>query len=318
MHSTSSFYTLCISALNLLPDRVTRIPYELASKMAQNRLEKHGCEIGFRNSFVFGGLIPGLSDLDLTASFEACPTAKQIQELCSSFRSLRLFFPRFGEINLYSRRDREWIKRFGNPYELDRCPNLGRGEILDEATSSQKLVFVCRMLEADRNNLIDRFSWRKKKWSRHFKRLGFSFEKVNCLESLLNRLDNELFGQFDSIAIKKFLTNYLYENGAEPEQQIQSGKHLREFAILYPHRWIRVKPDFNADVAAVFSISGAKELIWEQLRWEIMGLFSQYRFLEIEWMEKHLEDLFLLALDSPQITEGLKALQQATHTYHAK
>ncbi|HCM38482.1 MAG: hypothetical protein A2070_06170 [Bdellovibrionales bacterium GWC1_52_8] len=212
------------------------------------------------------------SDFDLTLWCQNI-APETISILAHWHSRLRQFFPILGEAAFITDRNIDLIIKHQNPLELRRDPVLLRSlrkRNLERCTPStaQKFVYFARMLDADFANIsTGNLDNRRKKWSFHFSELQISlpFSALN-MKSLLE-------------AAKPFLPLHQDEATAALEARRLGAEELSLGSfLLFTQRWNRHAhaSGFIKNIKALPALtSEQKEIVYEQVRWELTNLSMQ-------------------------------------------
>jgi len=270
-----------------------------------------------RNSFSLGYFTPGVSDLDLTVWFELKPNKRELKRVRSIFRALRIFFPFLGEINLYSKDEALSFCQFANIFELSRDKLLIsqlHGKLDDNRIIKQTeaAVFLFRMWDSDKKNLRTRPEKRVRKWQYHIRQINShctlppvsTFAKGEGLEDRILKTILLMTNAKLSVDSVKSFSNMLTDHD----------NHLNEWlAAFFVNRFC------YSPVYPLISDTDAINVFIQQMRWELWGLLSQYRFIERESLLGHLDHLIRCASlitnvdrhrDIETLVDGCKNLKQ--------
>lgn len=244
-------------------------------------------DIWCRNSLKFNNIVFGKSDIDFTILLNRNMYYEKSQR---QFLKLKNFFPILGEVNVYSLTDLENLAGFFNFDELARDPMLLASFPLLGApvTQTTKLVFLLKMMRADKLNLTHHFKMRKKKWDFHFSQLGLG-ESPNNLKQMLERLEAEFGVPLKYLEMNLSLHTYI------PLSDYGDSQYLKLFPVdwLY-HSLLNLK--FEQHLHCIEELSTAdSELLLAQLAWELMGLTGQYRNIKEQTQFcNHLDNMLIV------------------------
>lgn len=261
-----------------LPQKIQRLPYWSALLF----LKLTSSEALFpRNSFVTQTMTLGLSDLDLTAVYDAQPSALVLENLRSFHQRMKVLFPFLGELNTYSSQCISVFIDYVNPYEQQRDPYL--------VTYSKKapsrahgMVFLARLFEADKHQLAITPEWREKKWQTHFQSVGLDKREENILSQFLTCFEG-LVGDPEELR--------LYWDGRLKGAQ---GDGLLDL-LFRPYEWEVMQ------MKTVHSLTEPQaQVLQESLHWELWGLLGQ------------LHELY----QRPEFVPHLQRLQNLAQAYH--
>jgi hypothetical protein len=280
--------------LSKLPYFIQIIPYAIAKYVVINLLTTSKTKVWVRNSYVFNNLVCALSDLDFTIITSDINDA---DKAVKKFRLLKKIFPFLGEINLYNKNELNEFSPIANSYEIARDPELQSILGLKETNYSkyQKIVFLCKTLESDQENLKSIPHLRVKKWTHHLNKLNENSEiTLDSLKELLSKLALEL-----KIDGNKFLDQYYKLNRTEKvncDNFYRENEDKKSYILLYPFRWIGSSltcDSFFHDIEEIKNFSNEQLLLLEaQIEWEIWGLYSQYiHNLRQATLHTHLENI---------------------------
>ncbi|PIK14022.1 hypothetical protein [Halobacteriovorax sp. JY17] len=248
-------------------------PYFIAEKIACYSFSQIGANVWVRNSYFLRTLVVGISDLDISIQLLEPPTTLQIKKIKAKYRLLKTFFPFLGEINIYLKRD-EAIFNVFNRLEMNRDPYLREiGSDQQIISEYQKLVFILRMFEADRENLYKYPHYRQKKWVSHFHAIGLESIDYVTADDIVNYLSESISkDKRYSLALNKFLESGRYHFSIS-----------RESIILFPHRWavwVNVNGGLEEEYQKLALTTEERKIIQEMIKWEVMGLYTQIYLIE--------------------------------------
>lgn len=242
-------------------------------------LTKEDIEVWYRNSLYFNNLSSYRSDIDLTVIGSS---HQQILRTINRIQFLKKLIPIIGEVNSYKEDMLSKVLLFANYYELGRDPILlGKATEEIEPSFAQKKVFLSRMTLSNEGNIKKGF-FDQKKWKFYFSRIRE--ETPSNFEDIFNYLN---------IRSVEDLKSSLVYNPVEHLAQALHDNKLEEL------------------LERITNLSGPeKEILIENLRWEISGVSSQiYIIRNNENIIQHFENInkILKALESP-LTKDLEAL----------
>ena len=269
--------------VNKIPRILCCTPYTFIFHFIRPFFKSSKVNIWYRNSLYFNNITPGMSDIDTDLFFAKRTTLKTQKSILKRFLILKYFIPLFSEVNIYNEDTIDFINDCINPLELQRDPHLI--EIINSQpripSNEEKLTYIIKMLYADKNNLLFRPKLRKKKWYFHLKQLGID-EKVKPfdLDGILNILEKHLFVHFPQISIKKTLEQILKKK--EMPSSFSSFQEKKDCFLLFPNKLIPHIIFSNSCSHDFFSKLSKKEqtLYIEQLKWELWGLYTQYKMIK--------------------------------------
>ncbi|MCK5073158.1 MAG: hypothetical protein KAQ98_06995 [Bacteriovoracaceae bacterium] len=265
--------------LSLLPYWIQTIPYHIGLIAVKIFYWRFPVNIWSRNSLRLKNIVCALSDLDLTFYFHGDFNPFKVVK---RYSKLKKIIPFLGEINLYSYTDATDFIPFINRYEFLRDPHLLNlhSTKLRQKDIYQKIVFLCKNLEADQNNLRTIPDYRIKKWNHHLSLLNIKFPHPLSFDNLIEVLITEL----NSIEIDagNFIRNlFSVDSRIHKNLEVPYGKieNKRNFILIYPFRWIGISychENLKHDLKSIGRLSTHEsELLQEQIRWEIWGLYTQ-------------------------------------------
>lgn len=271
-------------------------------------------EIWYRNSLKFNNIVFGKSDIDFTILLRSDAYYKKTQ---SQFRFLKKIFPILGEVNTYAPADLENLQGFFNYFELERDPELrDRFPKLSGAkNTASALVFILKMMRADKKNLAQSFSSRKKKWIFHFKQIGIQ-EFPENLGEFLNILTEHFNIPLSYLKLNLSVEPYIpLKDYADPQ-----------FLVYYPVDWLYhnlLNLKFNNNLSMLNSLPvEGQELLISQLSWELMGLTAQYRnIMNQKQFGEHIDNMIVVLnhlehFRSHELSDRLVNLKSASLKYH--
>ncbi|CBW27897.1 hypothetical protein BMS_3140 [Halobacteriovorax marinus SJ] len=293
--------------LSKLPYPLQELPYSLCWIVTKTYLKNNQVELWPRNSYVSKRIVAALSDLDLTIIVSKGGLEEKV---IRKYNHLKIIFPFLGEINMYPAKEVQDFIPIANKYELERDPRLCKDYgISKEENIYEKIVFLCKLIESDQENLKNNPLYRKKKWEKHLTDLGLSSEiDFESLIQLLNSQCSEI-----GIDASNFLNHYYQENRTQKtscDNFYRECKNIKEYILLYPFRWIGSSltcESFFHDIELIKSFTKHElSLLEAQLNWEIWGLFSQYLHnLHKATLHTHLENI-------RQVMDTNEALQNSS------
>lgn len=194
--------------------------------------------VWYRNSLYFKKTSLGLSDIDLTIYFENTPDKQKIDELFFIQNILKFTMGRMGEPVVYTHYDIKFFSQFINFFESKRDPFFKLKKVPSKA---ETFVFLTKTYLCDKANLKKYPRLRIKKWSYIF--------------NLLN-IDTKPDYKNLSFEIKEILKSFHHEYIEEDNIIFQSDLWIRYSELEFQTDW-------------------EKQLVYEQVRWEIWGLYTQ-------------------------------------------
>lgn len=267
-------YELFILLFDSTPLRwIFLLPYRFGEVFICNKLQDENTKVWTRNSYYLKTLVVIKSDLDVTISFLKSPSSNEIQNKIKKYKKYKKFLPFLGELNIICQNDLSFIQKSFNHYEAARDPHLAKIVNLNKHPSSERATFLLRMFEADRHNLSNKNPLRLKKWRSHL-----SDCSIGSTEDLVPTLFEKLveLTHLDREDLLHYLTEYL-NNDFKPNEKMS--------LVLYPAQWA-VWANINGGTSNLvdsFSLNTMeKKIILSGLRWEIMGLYTQFRILPAE------------------------------------
>jgi len=252
--------------------------YFLASHIVKMSLCCSNAQVWIRNSYYLKSLVVGLSDLDVTVAFKEKPTSLDIERLEKKYALLKKLIPFLGELNVLSWHELDFIKSIFNHYECQRDPYLS--SLVNKTKNDRQfdaLSFLLRMFEADLHNLKSQPHYRIKKWKSHLNPMGVEVKAPLNPEIILEKISK--LAQLKNSDLDSFLKSLISnEKEALSEED-------RLFSILFPHRWA-VWANVNGGLEELIKENNyskqESEIILTLLRWELMGLYTQFRILPKE------------------------------------
>jgi hypothetical protein len=242
-------------------------------------LSQMSVKIWPRNSYYFNRVVPLRSDIDLTLFFDKNLNQDELLKINRSFSLLKRTLPVFSEVNVYDRGS-EGLSI--NPYELKRDQLLEKITCKTSTLFSpaDKIVFIQKMLIADKKNLLKNPSSRIKKWKGHFEDCDIeSFPEDNFnLEELINVIFKQVFNSWD-VNYKKFLLEYLSSSLETNHFYRLHLFDIKYFILTAPAQWIGASIASNQieqDLKIIkdFSII-EKDVLTKHLKWERWGINTQ-------------------------------------------
>ena len=251
-----------------------------------------------RNSLRLKRIEPFLSDIDFTLFFAECLTKTQIHEDFLAYMKIRKFIPLLGELNIYPLSWQPLTLRNMNPLELDRDPVLKYrlAKTYRPRTTGSDYVFLLRNLISDQTNLKQLPQTRLKKWAGHFadlnlpfapEKLSFSYVLQTCLGLIFR--DSEELDEKTKVFTAYFL---LRDQEAPPLQLDEMAQGDLWLLSSFCPRHCYLQESF------AYANEKQKEIISEQIRWEIFGALTQSLTetpLKVSSFSLHLERLRWIA-----------------------
>lgn len=247
-------------------------------------------KIWYRHGLYFRNIIPGVSDIDTSFLFiQKTPIGTQVKAI-QRFALLKQFIPLFSEVNIYEENELNFVKDCINPLELKRDPLLCRyaGFSDHPPSKEEKLVYVIKMLLYNRDNLLFHPLLSQRKWLFHLNLLEMdAVIGFPLLPSLLKILEENLFCLFPRLYLKEALEEY-FRSGF-----ISDKLHallIQPFEIL-PYEIdddFFYKPSFCQET--FFKLNQSEKSVYAaHLKWDIWGVYTQYRFLVPSAIQPHLK-----------------------------
>ena len=239
----------------------------------------HNVIVWDRNSFRRKRFVFGVSDLDITVVAFKKNVPEQSRQISTILNKHKKQFPFLGETNFYLNELIVPYAPFLNYYELLRDPELASriGHVQYENDNVEKVVFLLRMIYADRLKLGKLTFLRQRKWKGHFADLGFIVPKNITVENILKNLLGIM--KLDVALEEKFVKAIHFVLTTELDEQNIYHIELPDlWKFLFPHKHIW----FDFDREENFQlIKGTflEKVCLRQLDWEVWGLMSQLPFL---------------------------------------
>lgn len=298
----------------ILPRPIQNSFYYVPFVLLKNALSKFQGELWYRNSFYFGDIVFGISDLDLTFYGEQPLSQGQKLALTKIVSFYKVFFPHIGEVAIYSSEQVKKISSCFNPIELSRDPLLAeklrnQGLVPSRMEIEDKVAFSLNWLKSDLHKMKYHFKRREKKIRRFLHLLGV--RDINSDSPLPKNFDelldllvtsvwkeiNDLSGGAFYASLRKILSiglrdfnqvNNLYQENKEDQT------FRMVFCALYPQLWMGPAILLKKEKEDLHFLKKAPRLLLrifeKQVCWEVWGLYSQQgQYLE----EKERINLFL-------------------------
>ena len=244
-----------IKIFSFIPTTISNVIYLFIFNINRPLLFCIAREFWYRNSLFFKKTSLGLSDIDLTFYFDKKPTAQRIKDLFFIRNILKFTMGRLGEFVLYTKDDLVYFSQFINAFERKRDPFF---EIAVSPSKAETYLFLMKTYQSDKANLNNYENLRINKWSYIFDLLGIKLE-LNP-HNLSDTIEKKL---------KNHHNEYIDEN------------HI----IFKKDLWIKYQE-------LSFDTNWQKELVFEQVRWEIWGLYTQrYLILNKQQLRDHSRNL---------------------------
>lgn len=258
----------------ILPRFLTKIPYDLAAFIINLRIRRiSNSKVWYRNSYVTGNYVFGVSDLDISIMMDRL-NPDQIIKITSELKKLKRVFPFVGEINFFIRDHVVDLSPSLNLYEKKRDPIIN-SLMMDYAPFGQdveKAVFLLRMLEADKKNLLEIPLARQKKWRNHFQELNLSFPRFIDKNFIIKTIMALIAPESNDKEINEAI-NFLFCPLSEDEHVLFENKPAF-WKFLYPNRhfW---SDDLSSENLNMVKNSSLRWICLRQIDWEIWGLNTQ-------------------------------------------
>jgi len=269
-----------ISYLGLKPYHMTLSLVKFGASYYDSKLE-----IWPRNSYVFGAIEPGFSDLDLTLYVPKQCDASKAYKFLYLIDKFRKIWPLIGEVNLYFENELNFCLKHINKLELSRDKFLVKRMNYDfKFSASEAAVFLFRQLEKDVKNLA-RFPQRRlKKWNYHFEQVQYLLPE-NLKNQLLDLQHKNLVDSIVSVIVFLCGANHsIFINDLNEKLQMYFEflikdvdlSKLRPLVVKDP--WIYVfaihKISF-LEIAPVTLSIAQQQILSLQIKWELWGLKTQ-------------------------------------------
>lgn len=291
--------------LNLAPRNLALIPYDFANFVVSNLGYSKGLRCWSRNSYVFGNINPGLSDIDFTLVIPNKDFLNKANDFICDYATLKKIIPFLGEINFYDSSHFHQIAQWINYYELQRDPSLS--ELLPSRTPNpcEKPIFLLRMLESDLKNLRGNPELRKNKWDFHLKQCEIRAPNKLTLENLIREITETLPKALNPQESYEFIAYYLNHGIEETYLKYRRLKKIKLFILLYPHRWLVYAngiKDVEICLNSLIFNEDELNLILHQIRWEVFGIYCQDQLKKNPDVEKYITCLeqFILKIKCPE------------------
>lgn len=270
-YKLKSFWHLVDS---VLPRSIVRVPYSFVASIIKFQISRiPNSKVWFRNSFIKGNLVFGVSDLDISVMVDSF-NRDQLTKIDNELKKIKQFFPFVGEVNFLIRDHIEGLSASLNLYEKKRDPALD--SLLDDTApvgdDIEKAVFLLRMLDADKKNLLEIPFLRQKKWRSHFHDLNLDapdfIDKEVIIKKIINLIDphSKIEGLNEAIS---FLFSPL-----GPEENIFTVAKPTLWKFIYPHKYFWADNLESENLEQVAN-SSLKWVCLRQIDWEIWGLNTQ-------------------------------------------
>jgi hypothetical protein len=251
----AKFFQHFVPVLNLIPQHITRIPYQVALKHFQHKFQAQEIKIWARNSFTSSRLTLGLSDLDLTFYTSRANFIAHKKFIFTTIQSLRKKYPFLGEINFYFEDDLFAYQQSANWWELSRDQTLK--DLLSPLESSHihKISFLGNMLRSDLHQLKINVGIRKKKWTPY---IGSFSDTESFIKAFATALSPHPFDSTEYL----YFWNQLFAGDSDLNAKLE--------LIHFPNRYHVLTSEVLYDLD-----NDEKNLLAAHINWEIWGLMSQ-------------------------------------------
>ena len=263
-----------------MPNILRTLPYHLAIYTLKKRINKlDGVRVWHRNSVKKGNFVFGVSDLDITIFTSREKYFYHASSIEKILKSQKFFFPFLGEVNFYLDSLILSISPSLNFYERMRDPELSEQlqDIKYQNLNVDKIVFLLRMIYADKEKLGRVSFIRQKKWKAHFQEMAFETPPKITTAYIVRILIETMQLPSDlekkvSEAIYFLLTTELND------QNIYHIKLPELWKFLFPHKhlWFHSEKEEKFDIVKGTIL---EEVCLRQIDWEVWGLMSQLPFL---------------------------------------
>lgn len=289
-----------------------------------------GPEVWARNSVRLGGVVPFLSDIDLTIYCHEL-SFHRVRWIAGIYARLRQMAPILGEANFYPGRWRDFILKNANPYELARDPRLLQKHPVTVGRSPDRVaaaVFACRMFQSDLRNLRDRPHRRAFKWRLHLEQLALP-DVVPPLTAakLIDSLNDHLFAQLTDLPVWEVLNEIVRSPDVDQamiDQHLRGARYSHALLLLFPIQWLTIcnrRAELGPAVARLHGLKDS-ELEWVacQMQWELAGAGNQLMaLLDDASCAAHLRNvLLLLELSAPEMHRDVLAEIKAIGLYEVE
>ena len=255
------------------------LPYKAIFGLTKYILDDRFLSVWPRNSFHFGIINPGISDIDLTLFFAQATPKEQRKKSLGRLASLKRIFPVLGEANVYRANEIGLFKEAGNFFELRRDPKLFSR--LDRCWTKQRIasdaaVFALRALWSDYAHLKACPEQRRHKW-------GYIFQALNAQMGLDLSLDVSLESICANIVLIAPCLKRDISVFANFFEDRKNETLCLAYLRLYPHYWLGDYHGHGKFKEFLSSLSHpspeAQGIVRSQVAWEIWGIYSQIPLL---------------------------------------
>jgi hypothetical protein len=250
-----------------------------------------------RNSLKSKNICFGISDIDLSL-YVPEKSLSEIKNIVQKYRFIKKVFPIIGELNIYKETNVKLQSSLSNAYEMSRDPQMsGHKEFSsNRKTNSSKTVFLMKMLCSDLYGLQNYPYARRRKWLSHARHCNFEINQdvFNFEELLKNILSNlDLNEQQREIAERVLLSK---KNGEDLNSVFLEIEDKKTLIALFTIEWVgasSANDKFYEELMWLeFLNENEKDILRENLKWEIFGIYGQYnQITELDILKKHLENL---------------------------
>ena len=274
-----------------LPQRFTHGVYLLPVKMLKMIFSLWGHDIWIRHSVYFHEEVFALSDVDITIWALYPESVHHYEKVMKTLSLARKVFPFIGEDTYYA--SSELSHNFvplASRLELQRDPEMIKRRGV-RGVYDLPQAFVLNWLWSDFKKMTHCWSDRQNKINRFLSILNFNPEHRGnaheLMESLWNKYlrinelsqkENQHIFNFLSLFLEKvqgesLSVNSFYRDYPEYRQQLM---------VFYPSLWLGAaiaNESYEDDLYHMKSLSPReKDILYQQLSWELWGMFGKWRF----------------------------------------
>ncbi len=265
--------------------RFPNVAYRLGFRAIESLMSLAGAKVWCRNSIALGYSTPWVSDMDLTL-FAPEPTPLRLFFIQILLKASRAVFPLLGEHHVFDSQHAQIYKKYCNRYELERDPVLAGAGAKPGDDPSSRAAFAVRALAADWKNLKTRPACRRSKWAHHLKTLSVD-ETIDGFgrESLVSLLKKSFFSGITALPLESAIAL------KTPRSTPLDDEVYLSLLLVNPSEWLARRGYLQRRSSHLFKLIDGldvkeRQLLREQLRWEIAGLCSQHlgSFRKAKWV----------------------------------
>lgn len=297
----NTYHKLLNKVFNLLTEQQKTIPYILVIYIMKIISYFFYAKIFIRNSYLHCGFVPGKSDLDFTCFYKTRNYENQKQHI-KILLVLKKIFPFVGEGNYYSYQTIKYCDQF-NSIEISQDPHFIKYIQFhpnQNKNNYEKVIFLLKKIEANLSFLnLKEIRDRQNKWTQYFSLCGYKYISPKHIDDFFYQIVNS--------------TSNIVQNGYSLFYYLFFKKkidwHIMQF--LQPVDWSIHYPDWKCS-------NTHKELFLCAIKWELGGMWCQYRMSDPHIIIPHLDNMLKIIdsfSDKKLLKESLISLKLEINKY---